>query len=230
MCLRLLSCAVSACIFVAAILCAAAQAQTLDGEHAISITTESLPSFATQERVSVTLMALGGEGTRQWKVTQGALPDGLILSETEGTITGAARQAGDYAFTVTVIDSGKPSHAASRDFKLRIVAALLLEWLKPPMARDNRIDGSVKVSNGSKDDFDLTVIVVGVASNGRATALGYERFSLKAGTTQEIVFGNTLPAGGYGVHVDAVAEVASKNVIFRQSLQTANPLSITQGP
>lgn len=213
-----------------ALLCASVPAQKAGGEYKLWITTDSLPSFAMQERMYVALMALGGEGTRHWKVTQGALPDGLALSEPEGTITGVVRQAGEYAFTVTVSDSGKPSHAASRDFKLRIVSALLLEWMKPPLARENRIDGSVRVSNGSKDDFDVTVIVVGVAGNGRATALGYERFSLKAGTTQEVAFGNTLPMGGYGVHADAVAEVASKNIIFRQSLQTASPLSITQGP
>jgi hypothetical protein len=38
-----------------------------------------------------------------------------------------------------------------------------------------------------------------------------------------------LPSGAYIVHVDVVGEVASKNRIYRQPLQTA-PLRVTVGP
>ena len=93
------------------------------------------------------------------------------------------------------------------------------------------MDGAVKLTNGTKDDFDLTFIVVAVAENGRATALGYQHFTLKAGTIDfPIPFGETLPHGAYVVHADAVAEIPLKNAILRRQLETPAPLPVTQGP
>ena len=112
-----------------------------------------------------------------------------------------------------------------------VSASLLLEWRQPPKVNDNRIDGSVQVSNGTHDTFDLTVVIVAVADNGRATAIGYEHFPLKPGATNvEITFGNTLPNGPYVVHADAIAEIAKRNVILRQRLQTPQALQVLQGP
>jgi len=90
--------------------------------------------------------------------------------------------------------------------------------------RDNRIDGVVQVSNSSTDIFDLTFIVEAVAEDGRATAIGYEHFKLKPGTTDfKIPFGNTLPYGAYTINADAIAEVAARNAILRQRLETPRP-------
>ena len=67
--------------------------------------------------------------------------------------------------------------------------------------------------------------------NGRATAIGYQHFVLRRGTTaMELPFGETLPHGGYVVHVDAVGEVAPKNLIYRERLQTPGALQVTVGP
>ena len=112
-----------------------------------------------------------------------------------------------------------------------VTASLLLEWLDPPKVHDNRIDGSVQVSNGSADTFDLTFVIVAIAEDGRATAIGYEHFSLKAGAANvKIPFGNTLPHGGYVIHADAIAEIPRRKAILRQSLQTPQPLQVIQGP
>jgi hypothetical protein len=43
-------------------------------------------------------------------------------------------------------------------------------------------------------------------------------------------FGETLPRGSYVVHVDVIGEVAAKNVIHRQRLQTASTLQVIVGP
>ena len=95
---------------------------------------------------------------------------------------------------------------------LRVVAALAINWKAPARVNGNRIEGSVEVSNTSPDDMDLTFIVMAVAGNGRATAIGYQHFKLRRGTiAMELPFGETLPHGGYVVHVDAVGEVAPKN-------------------
>jgi hypothetical protein len=74
-------------------------------------------------------------------------------------------------------------------------------------------------------------VVLAVADNGRATAIGYQHFLLRRGTIEkELPFGDTLPSGGYVVHVDAVGEVAPRNLIYRERLQTPAPLQITVAP
>jgi hypothetical protein len=112
-----------------------------------------------------------------------------------------------------------------------VSASLAFEWVRPPQVRGALMDGVVQVSNGTKDDFDLTFIIVAVSENGRATALGYQHFTLKAGTANfQIPFGQTLPHGAYVVHADAVAEIPAKNTILRRLLETPAPLPVTQGP
>jgi hypothetical protein len=54
---------------------------------------------------------------------------------------------------------------------------------------------------------------------------------LRRGTLDmELPFGETLPHGGYVVHVDAVGEVAAKNLIYREYLETPGPLQVMVGP
>ena len=143
----------------------------------------------------VLLHASGGVPPYVWSVASGDLPDGINLTP-EGLLAGRPTRPGAFDFTLKVEDSGHPAHSINKEFRAVVTASLLLEWLQSPKVRDNRIDGSVQVSNGSKDTFDLTVIIVAVADNGRATAIGYEHFPLKAGATNvQIPFGNTLPHG-----------------------------------
>ena len=149
----------------------------------------------------------------------------------DGVLSGTPSAVGDFRFTVSVTDTSQPAVTARHEAVLHVVPPLLLEWKKPAKVSGNRIDGSVQVSNGTEDDFDLTFIVLAVAENGRAVAIGYQRFPLKTGTTEfEIPFGETLPHGGYVVHVDVVAEVAPKDAIYRARLQTKNRLAVVVGP
>jgi len=155
---------------------------------------------------------------------------GLRLSE-EGLLAGTPIAAGTFRFTVSVTDSSRPPQTATREFILRVVAPLRLEWKKYPKVSGNRIDGSVLVSNGTDDDFDFTIIVLAVAENGRATAIGYQRFPLKGGVESlEIPLGETLARGAYTVHVDAVAEVPEKDAIYHARLQTKEAMQVTVGP
>lgn len=173
--------------------------------------------------------AQGGVAPLHWKVEKGTLPQGLILEE-DGFLHGRPERAGEFQFTVSVRDSGQTG-AVQKGFLLRVVSALTVNWKKEAYVNGNRIEGTVTVSNTTRDDMDLTFIVLAVPPNGRAVAIGYQHFPLKHGTEKmELPFGETLPRGSYVVHVDAIAEVASRNVIHRERLQTPGPLQVMVGP
>jgi hypothetical protein len=216
-------------VFVFAILiclCSLATAQT----PPLAIVDEPLPPFDAGVEFHFLLHATGGVPPYVWSPTGGDLPDGINLTA-DGLLTGRPTKPGTSTFTVKVEDSGRPAHEITKDFKAVVTASLLLEWSQPPKVRDNRIDGIAQVSNGSKDTFDLTVVIVAVAENGRATAIGYEHFPLKAGALSvQIPFGNTLPHGAYVIHADAIAEIPTRNAILRQRLETPQPLQVVQGP
>jgi hypothetical protein len=165
-----------------------------------------------------------------WRVQRGTLPPGLNL-EDNGLLHGAPQRAGEYYFTVSVSDSGKPQQSVQKEFVVEVVEALTLAWKTPPRVSGSRIEGSVQVSNTTWEDIDLTFIVEAVAENGRATAIGYQHFLLRRGTTEmELPFGENLPYGGYVVNVDAIGEVAKRNAIFRRRLQTPGALQVLVGP
>jgi hypothetical protein len=178
----------------------------------------------------IRFQARGGVPVLHWKVEKGALPPGIKL-EDDGLLHGAPERTGEFQFTVSVTDSGKPQTAVQKAFVLRVRAAFTLHWKIPAHVSGNRIEGSVEVSNTTPDDMDLTFVVMAVAENGRATAIGYQHFLLQRGTTGRVLpFGETLPHGGYVVHVDGVGEVAARNLIYRERLQTPSPLQVTVGP
>ena len=165
-----------------------------------------------------------------WKLEKGTLPPGLKLDD-NGLLHGQPDHAGEFVFTVLVRDVSAPELVARKEFVLRVLSAFVLNWKSEARVSGNRIEGSASVSNTTGDDIDLTFIVLAVPSNGRAVAIGYQHFVLPTGTlTKELPFGETLPRGGYVVHVDAVGEVAPKKVIYRERLQTATALQVAVGP
>ena len=196
----------------------------------IVIRTSSLPKIYLRQQFRLELKAQGGVAPLRWRLTGGDLPSGLILSE-DGVLSGVATKPGGYKFTLTVSDNNKPSHERSQEFTLRVTAPLLVEWSRPPKVNGQRVDGAIKVTNDSDDDFDLTEVVMAVNEIGRATAIGYQRFTLKKGTEGlEIPFGENLPFGAYDLNVDVVAEVADTNTIYRSRLAPEQKIVVQQGP
>jgi len=193
--------------------------------------TESLPRSTVQRSYHFQMEARGGRAPLQWSVTSGGLPPGMALEQDAGLITGTATALGEFHVVLRLADSAQPTQTLEREFTLRVVAPLLAEWKKPAVVNRNHIEGSVMVSNGSEDDFDLTVIVVAVNEIGKAFALGYEHFVVKKDRADlEIPFGSSLPHGSYEVHVDTVAEVEAKQEIRRARLVSPQRLPITVGP
>jgi hypothetical protein len=207
-----------------------AQAAPQD-EAALVIQNDSdLPDTYPRAYYELRFRARGGVPVLHWKFEKGALPPGIKLDD-DGLLHGHAERAGEFQFTVSVTDGGKPQQAVQKGFVLRVRSALSLNWKAPARVSGNRIYGSAVVSNATPDDIDLTFVVLAVAGNGRATAIGYQHFVLQRFTIdKELPFGETLPSGGYVVHVDAVGEVASKNLIYRERMETPSALQVTVGP
>jgi hypothetical protein len=188
-----------------------------------------LPPTYPHGRYELRFRAHGGIAALHWKLEKGALPPGMKL-EDDGLLHGQAERTGEFQFTVSVTD-GRIQQAVQKQFVLRVTSALTLIWKVPARVNGNKVEGSVEVSNTTPNDMDLTYIVLAVAENGRATAIGYQHFMLLRGTiAKELPFGETLPPGRYVVHVDAVGEVAPKKLIYRERLQTPSALQVTVGP
>jgi hypothetical protein len=197
-------------------------------DSGLAVANESqLPDAYPLGNYEVRLLAHGGAPPLHWRIEKGALPPGIEL-ETNGLLRGAARSGGEFHFTVSVRDASNQN--ARKDLVILVHSALELKWKSMAHVDGNRIDGSVEVSNATRDDMDLTFVVLAVAPNGRATAIGYQHFALRKGTVgQQLPFGDTIARGSYVVHVDAVGEVIPRKMIYREHLQT-HALQVTVGP
>jgi hypothetical protein len=203
---------------------------TTPAENELVIENAELPDGYPGAPYELLFHARGGVPVLHWRVEKGALPAGIKL-EDDGLLHGATERAGEYRFTVSVTDSGKPQQAVQKEFVLRVVQAMALKWKVPAYVAGSRIQGSAEISNTTPDDLVLTFYVLAVAGNGRATAIGYQHFLLHRGTTDmTLPFGETLPRGAYVVHVDAVGEVEKKNLIYRERMETPAPLQVAIGP
>ena len=192
---------------------------------------EELPGTYPQGTYEVRFHARGNYvPVLHWKLEKGALPAGIKL-EDDGNLHGQAQRAGEFQFTVSVRDGGQPQQAVQKQFTIKVVDAIAVAWKVPAHVNVSRIEGSVEVSNTTADDMDLTFDVKAVAENGRATEIGYQRFPLKRGTeNMALPFGETLPHGAYMVYVNVNGEVAARNAIYKQQLQTPRPLQVVVGP
>ncbi len=189
----------------------------------LTIITTSLPSMTTGSNVRMKIGVTGGSLPLTWKLSGGKLPPGLRLNTARGVIAGTPTVPGSYDFAVTVTDSSVPAMQVQREFRLVVTGALGIDWKQPPAVHGQTLDGTVVVSNFTRQDFTLTVIVMAVNEIGRATALGYQEFTLRSGAQKVIPFGSSPGPGTYIVHADAVAEIASTNTIYRARKQTVDP-------
>jgi len=163
-----------------------------------------------------------GTAPWHWRVVKGTLPPGVTLEPT-GVVGGAPTGPGEYHFTLEAADSATKPTAKSEEYIIVVPPPLTVNWIEPPHATgttlNGAIEGELEVKNGSGRTVDLTVIVVAVNTFNKATALGYQHFSIGVGA-QRIPFGSTLPRDSYIVHADAVAEIAETLEIYRARLQT----------
>lgn len=195
----------------------------------LSISTKELPKASLWEPYMARLQASGGIETYHWHVVAGSLPRNVLLNP-DGTLTGILDEIGQFEFAVLVTDNENPPKKLRRELVLATETPLTADWLRKAQVSGQRIDGSIKVSNHTGRDFDLTFVVLAVNELGRATAIGYQHFPLKKNTVDmEIPFGDSLSPGNYAVNVDVVGEEPISRQIFRSRLVTGKE-SVTQGP
>lgn len=200
----------------------------------LTIVTKQLPSaslwttYTGGIRPGFKLEAKGGIEPYHWRVINGALPNGLKLNE-RGEITGAPLESGNFQFALDSRDSNNPPTEVQQPITLVVETPFAVEWDRKAEVNGQRVEGAVKVSNRTGRDFDLTFVVLAVNSIGRATAIGYQHFALKANTRDmSLPFGDNLPPGEYNVNIDAVGEEPVSNRIFRARLVTKQ--TVSQGP
>jgi hypothetical protein len=84
------------------------------------------------------------------------------------------------------------------------------------------------VANHTGQPAELTVVVVAVNQIGRATALGYQHFTIQANAEQEIPFGSSPGPGTYMVRADAVAAFTTRHILRAHKQTGTGELVIEQ--
>lgn len=180
------------------------------------IVTKGLPVPASGQRYFVPLKVIGGQPPYHWSIQGKDLPAGLTLDVQRGVIFGRPATNRQFSVVVQVADSSQAPLVISKLLVAAVPVPLTVSWTNVPQVAQSNIVGSVRVSNGSTDDMDMTVIVTAVNEIGKAFALNYARVNLPAGgDTPDLKFDVFMPNGQYTVHADAVGEVAAKNAIYR---------------
>jgi len=206
------------------------EAVRLFGQTPLAISEkENLPPASLWEAYSHSIESSGGIRPYHWSVVSGSLPHGLELRD-DGEIHGTVEDSAAVKLTLSVRDGNSPPQRQQKKFALRVETPLAAEWDHTVHVNGRRIDGSIKVSNRTGRDFDLTVVVLAVNQIGRATAIGYQHFPLSKQTQDlQIPFGDNVSRGDYTVNVDVVGEEPISNRIFRARLVTGKQ-SVTLGP
>ncbi len=201
---------------------------TAQQDSPISVQSKDLRHASLWQRYRFDLRAFGGIEPYHWSIIGGQLPRDIKLQD-HGELVGIPDESGQFDFMVLVTDNARTIQQKQK-LTLSVETPLAADWEKRPNVNGQRIDGSVKVSNHTGRDFDLTVIVLAVNEIGRAMAIGYQHFPLKKDTRDlEIPFGDTLSRGDYAVNVDVVGEEPISNRVFRARLMSGKE-QVAQGP
>jgi hypothetical protein len=193
-----------------------------------------LPPAVKGVSYNATFAVSGGKAPYQFTVTSGALPVGLLLSQTTGTVSGMPSQTGSYSFIVSAQDSG--SQSASKPFQLTVSNAGTVAVTVTPATATVASAGSAQftalVSNTSN------VAVTWSASLGTVSNTGlYQAPQVSANTIATVTATSVADSTKSGIaSVTITANLPPSLSITTTSLSSAtagtaysNPLSASGG-
>jgi lysophospholipase L1-like esterase len=103
-----------------------------------TILANDLPNGEQGGGYYATLNATGGVAGYTWDLSGGALPPGISLDASSGTIEGIPTESGTFTFTATVSDGSTPSpQSVSETYTLTVAASPPVLQLAPPEATVN---------------------------------------------------------------------------------------------
>lgn len=101
------------------------------GVSAFAINNTALPHAVANQSYTAFLTATGGVTPLTWSVSGGALPQGLALNSTNGSITGTATGNGISALTIQVKDSSQPPRTVSKAYQISVIGGVMV-WPTSP--------------------------------------------------------------------------------------------------
>ncbi len=122
--------------------------------EALRIVTADLASGVMDAEYQETLEATGGEGAYAWEVVDGALPAGLTLDPSTGSISGTPTSTGSRDFSVQV-SSGVRS--VSRAFTIDVYARLSITTTSLPDGQEGQAYSASVFRAGGNGPFAWTV-------------------------------------------------------------------------
>lgn len=146
------------------------QALSISVYAPLAITTGSLPGAVQGVPYDETVSATGGDGTYVWSVSAGALPDGIALGPSSGSVTGTPTTVETASFTLEVAsgDGQVADQGFSIGVELLILGAGELCSENPSTAvatfADANLESVVRQQLGVSPSTDLTCALVATAS------------------------------------------------------------------
>jgi hypothetical protein len=105
------------------------------GPAPLVITTTTLADGVIGTAYTQTVITTGGTGAKNFSITTGTLPPGLVLNATSGAISGSPTgAAGVSDLTVSVTDSGSPQQTDTQALSVEIATPLVVTSGAPPLA------------------------------------------------------------------------------------------------
>ncbi|HTF26928.1 MAG TPA: putative Ig domain-containing protein [Candidatus Limnocylindria bacterium] len=163
----------------------------------------SLPNGNIGGPYDAVLTATGGKAPDTWTVAAGALPTGLTLVSTTGTITGTPNTAGSFTFTMQVTDSSAPALTAQQQFTLTPftgpergpVALVTSNFQNRTLANANNAP-AVDLAVVNEASNNVTVLLDSVDTNGNVTFTEATNSPVAVGTAPVAIATGDLNADG----------------------------------
>jgi chitodextrinase len=197
------------------------EVSALRGQTKPYVVPATLPNGAVGVAYSATFSAVGGNpGSRQWTLSSGALPPGLLLAPSTGTISGAITSGtgSPYTFGITVTDTSSSRASLTQTFSITV----------PHDSTPPSTPGSVLAVAVSASQINVSW----AASTDNVGVTGYRVFrnGVLAGTVTALTDSDTGLAGSTTYSYTVAAFDAAGNVSTPSSAATATTLSSDTTP